>query len=172
MCIRDSFWSFCDNYIELVKDRAHGSEDVDPAGTASARAALRLALGTLLRLLAPIIPYATEEVWSWWREGSVHRAGWPTREELPDGGEAEVLRAVSEALGQVRKAKSDAKVGMRSEITAATLVAPAAVADLVHLGEADLRRAGRLTGSFDHADGEEVGLRDVELIPFVKPSKK
>ncbi|WP_114202885.1 valine--tRNA ligase [Janibacter anophelis] len=165
------FWTFCDDYIELVKDRAHGGEGQDPEGTASARAALRLALDALLRLLAPVLPYATEEVWSWWKSGSVHRASWPTVDELPDGGDATVLGAVGEALSQVRKAKSDAKVGMRSEITAATLVAPAATAELVRAGEADLRAAGRLTGSFDYAVGDEVTLTDVELIPFVKPPK-
>ncbi|WP_068322716.1 valine--tRNA ligase [Janibacter terrae] len=165
------FWTFCDDYIELVKDRAHGGEGQDRAGTASARAALRLALDALLRLLAPVLPYATEEVWSWWKEGSVHRATWPTVDELPPGGDAAVLGAVGEALSQVRKAKSDAKVGMRSEITAATLVAPAARAELVRAGESDLRSAGRLTGAFDYAEGEEVSLRDVELIPFVKPPK-
>ncbi|GAB3114709.1 valine--tRNA ligase [Janibacter alkaliphilus] len=162
------FWTFCDDYIELVKDRAH-------SGDASARAALRLALGTLLRLLAPFLPYATEEVWSWWRTGSVHRATWPTTEELALSGDRPdplVLGAVGEALTQVRKAKSDAKVGMRSEITAVTLVAPSATAERVRLAEADLRAAGRLTGSLDHAVGDEVALRDVELIPFVKPAKQ
>mgnify|MGYP001048048925 CR=1 FL=1 len=160
------FWTFCDDYIELIKDRAHG-------GDASARAALRLALSTLLRLLAPFIPYATEEVWSWWQEGSVHRATWPEVSELAlaDRGDPEVLAAVGLALSQVRKAKSDAKVGMRSEITSATLVAPAATAERVRVAEADLRAAGRLTGSFDHVEGEEISLRDVEIIPFVKPPK-
>ena len=71
----------------------------------------------------------------------------------------------------MRKAKSDAKVGMRSEITSATLVAPAETAERVRAGEADLRAAGRLTGSFDYVEGDEVTLRDVELIPFVKPPK-
>ena len=161
------FWDFCDDYIELVKDRAHG-------GDASARAALRLALSTLLRLLAPFVPYATEEVWSWWQQGSVHRATWPSSEELAlaEPGDPKVLTAVGQALGQVRKAKSDAKVGMRSEITAATLVAPVATAELVRQGEADLRAAGRLTGSFGYAEGAGVELRDVELVPFVKPAKQ
>ena len=161
------FWTFCDDYIELVKDRAH-------AGDASARAALRLALSVLLRLLAPFLPYATEEVWSWWQEGSVHLASWPRAEELAlaEAGDPEVLTAVGAALSQVRKAKSDAKVGMRSEITSATLVVPAATADRVRQGEADLRAAGRLTGTLDYAEGDGVELRDVELIPFVKPPKQ
>lgn len=161
------FWTFCDDYIELVKDRAH-------AGDPSARAALRLALSVLLRLLAPFLPYATEEVWSWWQQGSVHRSTWPLVDELALGqpGDPEVLAAVGAALSQVRKAKSDAKVGMRSEITSATLQTPAALAPLVQQGEPDLRTAGCLTGTLDYAEGEAVALVDVELVPFVKPPKQ
>jgi valyl-tRNA synthetase len=162
------FWTFCDDYLELVKDRAYGGQGHE-AG-ASARAALRLALDVQLRLLAPLLPYVTEEVWSWWHEGSVHHAAWPTVEELDGlGGDPQVLTAVGEALAGVRKAKSEAKVGMRAEVASVTLAGPADWADRVRLVEHDLRAAGRITGDPAYADGQAPQVRDAELVPVEKP---
>ena len=161
------FWAFCDDYLELVKDRAYGAQGEDAA--ASARATLRISLDVVLRLLAPILPYVTEEVWSWTHEGSVHRAPWPTVDEVPSGGDAELLAAVGAALAAVRKAKSEAKVGMRAEVPSMTLVGPDAALAHVRSAEGDLRAAGKLTGTIGFAAGDEVTARDVELVPVAKP---
>jgi len=112
------FWSFCDDYLELVKTRAYG--DPTTPGVASARAALALALSTLLRLLAPLLPYVTDEVWSWWHEASysIHRAPWPTIDELPvtDAHGTDALDVATWVLAAVRRAKSDAKQSMRAPV--------------------------------------------------------
>jgi valyl-tRNA synthetase len=159
------FWTFCDDYLELVKDRAYGGQG--DAAAASARAALRIALETQLRLLAPFLPYATEEVWSWFGRGSVHRQAWPTGDELPPGGDAALLGSVGQALAGVRKAKSEAKVGMRAEVRTMTLAAPAAVLGHVRSAEADLRACGRIT-DLAYAEADTVLVRDAELIPVEK----
>jgi valyl-tRNA synthetase len=105
------FWNFTDQYLELVKSRAYG----DTGAAASAVAGLRTALDVVLRLLAPFQPYVTEEVWSWWREGSIHRAAWPGEDELAvaDGGDAGVFEVASDVLTAVRKEKALAKVSLR-----------------------------------------------------------
>ena len=162
------FWTFCDDYVELVKDRAYGDDGPPDAATVSARTALSLALDTLLRLLAPVLPFACEEVWSWWREGSVHRAAWPTAAPLRSAaGDADpgMLAAAGAALAALRKVKSEAKVSMRTAYASARLVVPAAQAELVAAALADLRSAGRapsLTIAAD-ADAEQVELHDAVL---------
>jgi valyl-tRNA synthetase len=147
------FWTFCDDYLELVKARAYGGE-----GAASARAALRTALDVVLRLFAPVLPYVTEEVWSWWRAGSVHRAAWPAPDELPAGGDPDVLAAATEILGQVRRAKSAAKASMRAEVARA--VVTGADLDTVRPAAADLRAAGNIA-DLVLTPGPESGLRVV-----------
>ncbi|MDJ0663177.1 MAG: valine--tRNA ligase [Acidimicrobiia bacterium] len=135
-----SFWQWTDDYLELVKTRAYG----DDASSRSAHAALRLALSTYLRLLAPTLPFATEEVWSWWRDGSVHRTSWPQAEEF-DGlaGDAAVLEATAQVLSAVRGAKSNAKVSMRTEVELVTVTGSEELFGLLREGENDLLAASR-----------------------------
>jgi valyl-tRNA synthetase len=132
------FWDFCDDYIELVKTRAYGE---GPEAESAART-LRIALDVLLRLFAPVLPFATEEVWSWWRDGSVHAQSWPTVDELPTGGDIALLPAAGEVLGAVRKEKSNAKLSMRAEVSRLVLRGDAARIALLQRAETDLRNAG------------------------------
>ena len=74
------FWFFTDNYIELVKGRTYGNRG--DSARDSGRAALCLAIETLLKLFAPHVPFVTEEIWSWWKDGSVHRAEWPSGDAI------------------------------------------------------------------------------------------
>jgi valyl-tRNA synthetase len=134
------FWSFCDDYVELVKSRAYRSD----AAAESAQATLALALAVQLRLFAPVLPFVTEEVWSWWQSGSVHRAPWPAAGELPAGGNAAVVTAAAEALAGVRKAKSDAKQSMRADVQTAKVIAPEEQVPLVEAARSDLVDAGRI----------------------------
>jgi len=136
------FWTFCDDYVELVKTRAYG--EGDPAGTDSARATLAIALSVLHRLFAPFLPFVTEEVWSWWQEGSVHVAPWPGIAELGThaGADADVLPVAAEVLGVVRREKTAHKRSMRARVARLTVTGPAATLAAVEAARGDLMDAG------------------------------
>ena len=155
------FWSFCDDYLELVKSRAYGGQGDEAA--ASANRALTLALSTLLRLFAPFLPFVTEEVWSWWQDGSVHRASWPGAGELrgPAGAGAEplALAVASAVLAEVRKAKTAAKASMRADVTRTVVRDSHDRLAALALVEADVRDAGRIAELVT----EEAGSFSVEV---------
>ncbi|MEO8107383.1 MAG: valine--tRNA ligase [Actinomycetes bacterium] len=139
------FWAFTDDYVELVKERAYRLPS--DAGARSARATLATALSVLHRLFAPILPFVTEEVWSWWQEGSVHRAQWPTADEVRlavGDGDARLLDTVSSVLGDIRKAKSDAKASMRTEVNRAEVRGTVEQVAILEHARGDLSAVGRI----------------------------
>ena len=159
------FWAFCDDYVELVKGRAYGAAGAE--GAASANTALRLALSTLLRLFAPFLPFVTEEVWSWWQGGSIHRAPWPDASDVraaAGDGDRRVAEVTGEVLGAVRKAKSEAQRSMRAPVERVVVRdTPERIAAL-QLALDDLKEAGSVREvvlvQSDGASDVEVALAD------------
>jgi valyl-tRNA synthetase len=147
------FWSFCDNYVELVKTRAY-RDDADPAAL-SARATLTVTLSALQRLFAPVLPFVSEEVWRWWHDESVHQAAWPTLLELGTAPLASgVYPAVNEVLEAIRREKSVAKVSQRKEVRELIVRAPGEFLELVRAGEPDLVDAGAIVATIFEEAGD------------------
>jgi valyl-tRNA synthetase len=139
--IEPFFWDLCDNYLEMVKARAY-------EGDASAINSLRSALSTVLRLFAPYLPFVTEEVWSWWQEGSVHRASWPRPGEFDDlvdpTVDSIVLDTATLALGAIRKAKTQAQLPLRTELPHVTVTASSAQLQALGKARQDIMSAGKI----------------------------
>jgi valyl-tRNA synthetase len=158
------FWFFCDDYLELVKSRAYGEHG--PQAAASARTALRAALSVLLRLFAPVLPFVTEEVWSWWQEGSIHRAPWPDPAGLrAQAGNTDpaLLDAASAAIGAVRGAKSAARLSMRAPVR--RLVVSAGEDDVARIRAVpgDVQAAGQVDQVMVRPSASPQPVHHVEL---------
>jgi valyl-tRNA synthetase len=164
------FWVFCDNYVELVKGRAYGA--AGEQGGRSAAYALRSALSTLLRLFAPFLPYVTEEAWSWWHDGSIHRAEWPlvahgaaqTAQESSssDGLVYEVAAAV---LSEVRKVKSTQKRSLATPVVRAVVSDTPERLAALDAANADVREAGKIRELVTMTVADGAGGVAVELAP-------
>jgi valyl-tRNA synthetase len=159
------FWSFCDDYLELVKGRAYGTQGEE--GAASANRALTVALSTFLRLFAPILPYVTDEVWSWWQDGSVHTASWPTGEEVRNAAGARdaaiVLDVAAEVTAEVRRAKTEAKASLRADVAKVTVRDTSERLAALRAVEADVKEAGHIAELVTE-EASELSV-EVELAP-------
>ena len=138
------FWAFTDDYVELVKERTYGNQG--EAAANSARAALGITTHTLLKLFAPFIPFVTEEVWSWWQEGSIHLQSWPKSSEIITDKSIgiDALNNVTWILSEVRKVKTENKQSMKAEVKTLEIWAKADVIDQVKDAQKDLIAAGNI----------------------------
>ena len=155
------FWSFTDDYVELVKSRAY---EGDEAGAASAQNSLRMALSTVLRLFAPILPFVTEEVWFWWQEGSIHRQAWPDADEIraaAGNGDPAVAEVAAAALAELRRHKTNAKRSLVTPVVAATITDTADRLDLLRRALPDVAAAARAK-HIDLCEGDSLSAQ-VEL---------
>ena len=139
------FWRFTDDYVELAKGRAYGGQTDEAA--ADAHLTLTVSLDVLLRLFAPFLPFVTEEIWSWWRTGSVHRAAWPNPSEVtalvPDAS-ADAFELTASVLSEVRRAKTEARRSLRVPAEQVTVTASEAAISVLERTQRDLIDAGRI----------------------------
>ena len=164
------FWEFCDDYVELVKPRAYGGGT--PEGAASAARALELALSSVLRLFAPTLPFVTDEVWSWWQEGSVHRAAWPEaaplRAAIGAGADGQAFAVAGEVLGALRKAKSEQKRSMRTAVDGVVVRDTSARLAVLATVAADVAAAGGAS-SIQTVEADTFAI-DITLAPPDPPN--
>ena len=166
------FWNFCDDFVELVKNRAYGT--LGESRAESALVALRSALSVLLRLFAPILPFVTEEVWSWGGDASsIHRSAWPSRGELVGDersgteGPSQVLAAASAVLGEIRRSKTEAGVSLRAPVASVTVEAPSGLLGAIRAASDDLRQAGTVSDlavcDLDGVGGDSIADLNVNV---------
>ena len=163
------FWSLCDNYLEMVKSRRYGDYGADAAG--SANATLRCALSVVNRLFAPYLPFAAEEVWSWWQSGSVHASRWPDVAEIdrlapPDPAAQRALEGAIDVLGEIRRVKSIEKRPFKARIDVAQVRWSSEAIRFLKEVEVDLRTAAGVE-RFEYVDGDERLSMSLTFAPDV-----
>src|SRR4051794_7882535 len=103
----DAFWSeLCDWYLELAKPRLHAEGGAD----AAVSAVLLHALDRILRLLHPLMPHVTEEIWSFLpgADGLLAGAAWPDADQsrIDEDAEAELARVIG-AVTELRRYRDE-----------------------------------------------------------------
>lgn len=113
------FWDFCDNYVEIAKSRAYGSQGVKQAQQAGAT--LLVALDTFTKLFAPVIPFTCEEIYSWSHDESIHIQAWPKEKDIlgrisdKEIG-VELYNYATDLSVHPRKYKTENKISLKTEL--------------------------------------------------------
>jgi len=111
------FWHvFCDNYLEIVKHRVYNGNKKEKE---SAFYTLYNSLLTILKLIAPIMPFITEEIYQTYfrkneKEKSIHISKWP--EEFKVKVKDEIFGLMIKTISKVRQEKTKNRKPMNAEI--------------------------------------------------------
>jgi valyl-tRNA synthetase len=119
--LHDFFWhDFCDNYLEYVKHRVYGENPTKEGAVY----ALNKVLSESMKLLAPITPHISEEVYrELYGKESIHRQRWPDAgEEYKE--EVEKVAVLNEIVSQLRQHKSRNKMPQNAELEIVRLSLP------------------------------------------------
>ncbi|HUB92787.1 MAG TPA: valine--tRNA ligase [Candidatus Saccharimonadales bacterium] len=109
------FWFFCDNYLEFIKYRIYGNDK-------SANYALNTSFLAVLKMLAPFIPYATEEMYlNLYKEtegaGSIHLSAWPAFDDRSyDKKAVEAGDKICKAIAFIRQWKHSNGMALNAEL--------------------------------------------------------
>lgn len=116
--IENFFWRvFADNYLEIIKDRIYNGTKEEKE---SANYTLYQSLLSITKMMAPITPFITEEIYQnhfkkYEKENSIHKSNWPNKIEIKESkNDLEKWNTLIEVITKVRQAKSDAKKSMKS----------------------------------------------------------
>ncbi|MBW3594447.1 MAG: valine--tRNA ligase, partial [Actinobacteria bacterium] len=145
------FWSdLTDNYLELSKARAY-------AGDPSALGTLLHSLQVVLRLFAPVLPYITEEVWNTGRDEpvSIHNSAWPSVDQMPDGEDDGSFDVAVYVLGEIRRAKSEAKVSIKFPVARLEVRGPSEKLGLLRAVWEDVMATGNVQ-DHDFLDDDSI----------------
>jgi valyl-tRNA synthetase len=119
--VENFFWhTFCDNYLEIVKDRLYNPDQRGKSERLSAQYGLYHGLLGVLKLMAPIMPHITEELYHAFfkvkeKAKSIHISSWPSEVEV-DKKVEKVGDLVVYAVSKVRQAKSENNMSLKNPI--------------------------------------------------------
>ncbi len=120
-----AWYEYADNYLEMVKNRLYsGSEEEKRA----AKFVLYRVMDVLIRLLAPLAPFMTEECWSIFRGGSVHLQSFPQADEkFIDEKVEEMGDLTRDIVVEVRRLKHDKGMALNAPLKLVKIYSPVEV---------------------------------------------
>jgi len=119
--VESFFWKdLCDNYLEIVKDRLYNPDRRGEEARLSAQYTLYTALLSVLKLVAPIMPYITEELYQGFfkekeNDKSIHISKWPSLIKV-DKNAKKVGEVAVYVLVKARQAKAEKKVSLKNPL--------------------------------------------------------